>query len=663
MLSSEKMNLDNPEDEGGFTLFCTKCGHQNPEGSQYCNNCGELLLAGNLGEKKYKIHTARRRRQRTSSKLPLIFAGLLVVFCALVVLIYFIVVSPSSPPSTKIISLEIEPSTKQMAIDATQAFTVYGITSENQKERLSDVTWAIRPAELGEMDENGVFHPSIAGEGTLEASSGEMRAAATVKVLPGASIVKIDLIPASVNLVLNEQQQFIVKAIDRSGSEVTINPKWSMLDGKVGTIDEKGMFTALSTGNATIIASYRYNSTEVSDSAVAIIREGQPSSVRRLEISPPSIDLKTGEIYQFIAKGFDREDKEVQVTPTWQVVGDAGTIDEKGNFSATQEGQATVEAIYNGITATAEVTVSTEGLSFAKFALSDQAFSLEYPSNWDLAEGDKLVKFISPTQTDTLFSYTAIAGCEELAEGKDLASYATENKGWALKKFPDAAFSEEDRVFGEVNGKIIPFTTSLYRGFLGCAVSERSGFFFFAYSNEKEFSLFEATFRRMLASWQIPRVTSTSSPTPTESPRTFTSTAYRFSFTYPEAWQESQLPGVTAYITGEVVKNYLPNMTVKVEELTRSMSARELAEKIEKERLINYYQDYKSLSLEDISLGNSPATKRIFAITFQGQPLKEVQYYVVHGNLGFLITFDVSEEAYMDVSAIFEQIAATFTFH
>lgn len=656
------MNQDNPEDKGGFTLFCTKCGHQNPEGSQYCNNCGELLVGGNLGEKKYTLRTTRRRRQRTSSKLPLIFAGLLVVFCALVVLIYFIVVSPSSPPPAEIISLEIEPSSKQMAIDASQAFSVYGITSESKRERLSDINWTIQPADLGQMDANGVFHPLKAGGGTIEASFKELTATASINVLPGASIVKIDVLPASVNLVVNEQQQFKVKAVDRSGSEVTINPKWSVLDSKIGSIDAEGIFTAKAAGNATIVASYSYNNTEVSDSAVAIIREGQPSAVRRLEISPPSIALKTGEIYQFIAKGFDREDKEVPVTPTWQVVGNAGTIDEKGNFTAAEEGQVTVEAIYNGITATAEVTVSTEGLSFAQFTLSDRAFTLEYPSNWNLVEGDKLVKLTSPTQTDTLFNYTAIAGHEELAEGRDLASYAQENEDWAIKKFPDAVFNEEDRPFGETNGKIISFTASNYRGFLGCAVSNHTGFFFFAYSPEKEFSLFEATFRRIFTSWQIPRTSPTSTPTPSEGPNTFTSTTYRFSFSYPGTWQESPLPGVTAYITGEVIKNYLPNMTVKVEELTKSLSAMELAEKIEKERLINYYQDYEALSLEDTTLGNSPAAKRIFTITFQGQPLKEVQYYVVHGNFGYLITFDVSEEAYADVSAIFEQIAATFIF-
>ena len=96
-------------EKGGFPMFCTKCGHQNPEGSQYCNHCGDLLTAA-PSEKKYSLRNSRRQRERSSSKLPLIFAGILVVLAALSVIIYYILTGWNATPAAEIVSLRVDPS-------------------------------------------------------------------------------------------------------------------------------------------------------------------------------------------------------------------------------------------------------------------------------------------------------------------------------------------------------------------------------------------------------------------------------------------------------------------------------------------------------------------------------------------------------------------------
>jgi hypothetical protein len=658
-------------------VFCTKCGHQNPESSEFCNKCGGPLVNAGLGEKRYKLQSTRKRRGPSSSRLPLIFAGLLVAICAVVVVIYVLVVGPSSPPVNQIVSIKLDPVSKQMTADSAQAFTLYGFTQDNKKNAIVEgISWQVLPNDLGLLDGKGIFHPSRAGEGQIiasyQAKTGPLEAKATVTVVAGAAIEHLEIIPASINLAVTEEQAFKVKAVDKSGAEVAIQSKWSVLEASLGSIDADGLFKALKAGNATIVASYSYNNVNVSNSAVAIISDGPPTGIRRIEVSPPSIELKNGEIYQFIAKGYDKDNKEVAISAQWQLVGDVGKIDANGNFTAVTEGTGTLEATYNNLTATAEVIVSAEGISFQRYTDPALPFNFDYPSNWEVNSGDKLVKLVSPTQTDTLFNYTAIFGTENFSAAKDLATYAQENQSWAEGKFSGVTFAQEDRAFGDTNGKVIPFLASGYKGILGCAVNNSTGYFFFAYSPDKSYAQQEATFRRMVNNWTIPKTT-TPSPAATPSPllsptatppsgNTFTSTTYGFAFAIPEGWQQSNLPGVPAYVTGPVVSNYLPNLTVKVEELATPLTPVSFAEKIEKERLTNFYDDYKNLSLDPTTVGDQTAYKRVFTISFQGQPLQEVQYYLVRGTLGYLVTFDISSEAFLELSPVFDQIASSFTF-
>lgn len=644
---------------------CNNCGQDNPEGSRYCNYCGEPLSAS-LSEKSYTVKVSKRKRRRQTPKLPLVFVGLLIVLCILVYLVYRILVPGTSVANQEIVRIKIDPTFQQLTTDASVSFSLIGIQKDGKETKLKDsISWTVTPSNVGEIAGDGLFRPTAPGEADIEAKYKDLTATARVKVIEAANVAKITILPSNVTLAVNEEQQFRVKAEDKSGNEVDVQAKWDVLDKDIGTIDQNGLFKALKPGNATVLASYSANNAELSASAVVIVREGPPSPVRRIEISPSSIDLKKGEIYQFICKGYDQNDNPTTVTPTWEVIGNVGTIDANGNFTAMEEGQATIQAIYNGMTATAEITVSAEGLSFQRYTFPAVNSSFDYPSNWSLMESDKFVKLTSPTQTDTLFSYTFILGYEELTEGKTLSDYVQENKDWAKGKFPDASFQEEDKTFGEAPGKILVLTAAKYKALIGCSVSNNWGFYFFGYAPLNNFDQYESIFRRTLNSWYIPasKTTTTTTTTTASTSQTYTSTNYGFSFTYPENWQLGNLPGVVVYLTGEMVADYLPNMTVKVEELTTSMSAMDLAQKIEKERLQNFYQDYRSISLEEVPVGNLIGVKRVFTLTFQGQPLKDIQYYVVRGNLGYLITFDVSADGFDQVVSIFDQIVSSFSFH
>jgi PGF-pre-PGF domain-containing protein len=68
-------------------------------------------------------------------------------------------------------------------------------------------------------------------------------------------LASITVTPASITLAVGEVQQFTATAYDPTGSEIPpVVVTWTISDGAVGTIDENGLFTARSTGSATITA-------------------------------------------------------------------------------------------------------------------------------------------------------------------------------------------------------------------------------------------------------------------------------------------------------------------------------------------------------------------------------------------------------------------------
>ncbi|MGB9613853.1 MAG: Ig-like domain-containing protein, partial [Candidatus Margulisiibacteriota bacterium] len=208
----------------------------------------------------------------------------------MVYLVYRILVPGTSVASQEIVRIKIDPTFQQLTTDASVSFSLIGIQKDGKETKLKDdISWTVTPSDVGKIEGNGLFKPSAPGEADIEAKYKDFTATARVKVIEAANVAKITILPGNVTLAVNEEQQFRVKAEDKSGNEVDVQAKWDVLDKDVGTIDQNGLFKALKPGNATILASYSANNAELSASAVVIVREGPPSPVRRIEISPSSI--------------------------------------------------------------------------------------------------------------------------------------------------------------------------------------------------------------------------------------------------------------------------------------------------------------------------------------------------------------------------------------
>ena len=78
----------------------------------------------------------------------------------------------------------------------------------------------------------------------------------------------------------------------------------------------------------------------------------------RIQIRPQETSLEIGEDFQFKAKAFTKDNKEIPNTVfAWQVQGDAGSINESGKFLAKRPGEVIILAKSGNTTGTAKVLV------------------------------------------------------------------------------------------------------------------------------------------------------------------------------------------------------------------------------------------------------------------------------------------------------------------
>ena len=203
----------------------------------------------------------------------------------------------------------------------------------------------------------------------------------TLNNLPKLKDISIDPNPAYV--VQFHSQQFLVKGYDKSAQEITAHPnwfKWEVVGDSIGTVDSVGYFNASQdTGEGLIIASRN----GMADTAQVIVTR---SSLTRIQVTPPLIYLARGVSQQFTALGFDNSNHQILIYPAWEVVGNAGTIDQNGLFRAIRKGSAEIVAKIGLISDSARVNVTSP----------EPILSQSYPNPFRLAKGKVYFPFILP---------------------------------------------------------------------------------------------------------------------------------------------------------------------------------------------------------------------------------------------------------------------------
>ncbi|MBX5483482.1 MAG: right-handed parallel beta-helix repeat-containing protein, partial [Myxococcaceae bacterium] len=255
-------------------------------------------------------------------------------------------------------SLTITPPSATLGINGTQQFTAVGKDASGNTVPAT-VTWSVVNGG-GTISSSGLFTAGTTPgtfTNTVRATSGSITTYATVTVTPGA-LANLTITPGTKTLAVNGTQQFTATGTDSAGNTVPVSVTWSVVNGG-GTITPTGLFTAGTTAGS-FINTVKAVATGGNTAFASV--EVTPGPVNVVEVTPKTVSLTVRKTQTFTATAKDAFGNVVTATPAWTLSpSSVGTIDPGGVFTAggvAGSYPAAIEATVNGVTGTADVTLT-----------------------------------------------------------------------------------------------------------------------------------------------------------------------------------------------------------------------------------------------------------------------------------------------------------------
>lgn len=171
-----------------------------------------------------------------------------------------------------------------------------------------------------------------------------------------ASAISVSVSPTTATVTAGQTQSFTATV---TGS--TQGVKWSSTS--VGTIDQSGLFTAVTAGTGTVMATSVEDTTKSATAQVTVTSSGGGGGGVSVTLTPVTASVSVGGTQQFTANVTGSSSG-----VTWTVTGSVGTVDANGMFTATKAGMGVVKATSvsdptKSASATVSVTQSGAGCS------------------------------------------------------------------------------------------------------------------------------------------------------------------------------------------------------------------------------------------------------------------------------------------------------------
>jgi alpha-tubulin suppressor-like RCC1 family protein len=160
----------------------------------------------------------------------------------------------------------------------------------------------------------------------------------------------VEVQPLEAEVEPGDTQQFSAILHDLHGNVMSADVTWASSDGAVATVDQTGLATAITEGEATITAT----SERMSGSATLTVDR----IVASVEVQPLEAEVEPGATQQFVAILRDRHGNVMTADVTWASSDAAvATVNQTGLATAIDDGEATITATSEGVSGSATLTV------------------------------------------------------------------------------------------------------------------------------------------------------------------------------------------------------------------------------------------------------------------------------------------------------------------
>ncbi len=254
-----------------------------------------------------------------------------------------VTVSPSSP--------------QQLTVGEFRIFAATVRTTDGSTLEGAPVTWTSSNTAVMTIDESGLATAVDVGTAMIRAVSGGVTSEPVMITVEAPPVMTVTVTPVMASIEEGESQQFEAVVTRSDGMVVTdAMVSWASSNEMVASIDQSGLATGVSAGEATITAT----ADGVSGMATLTVTEPPPQMIASITVNPTSMMFEVGGTFQFEATAWTSDGMMIpDVSFAWSS-DDTGvaTVDDTGLVTATGAGTAMITAMADGVTSMpATVTV------------------------------------------------------------------------------------------------------------------------------------------------------------------------------------------------------------------------------------------------------------------------------------------------------------------
>ncbi len=227
------------------------------------------------------------------------------------------------------------------------------------------VTWASLGSAVASVNSSGLVTGASPGSAMITATSGQIRGAETLTVLPPA-MVSLSISSGGTAIAKGRTQQITVTGTFTDGTtqDITGSVAWTVSPATVAAVSQTGLVSTLALGTATISA------VSGSMSTSTVITVG-PAALSSLTLTPASPSLTKGATQQLTVTGSftDASTQNMTSAVAWTVSpASVATVTNGGMITALANGTAIVTATSGSISGADTITVS--GASLVSISVS-----------------------------------------------------------------------------------------------------------------------------------------------------------------------------------------------------------------------------------------------------------------------------------------------------
>jgi uncharacterized protein YjdB len=274
--------------------------------------------------------------------------------------------SPSDTVKVKVTQVAdqvvVTPNQLSLEVGATSQLSATVRDKEGQTITGAQVSWSSTNTSVGTVSSSGLVTAQANGTASIEAVSDGITGTAslTVSEEPSPQVSSVTLAPESVSFTaLEETVQLTATARNGSGEVVSgAEIQWSSLNPSVATVDQGGVVTSKSLGQALIVAA------SVCCSAADTTDVDVDQIATEISVTPTSLTLEIGESEQLVAVVKDQNGHEISNPAiTWSSNNTyVATVSSAGLVLAKAEGTVTIQAQSGNAAGESALDVTSEPL-------------------------------------------------------------------------------------------------------------------------------------------------------------------------------------------------------------------------------------------------------------------------------------------------------------